>query len=138
MIRILLSPSHSSRASMTRTYWGWQLVPSSFDKGPRTSWCHWSRRDWLAISLRSVIPAQMCLSREGTLLASCTATLVTNLPAWLTSPLPFVKKKLAPSCFFSEYPRAIVRAIVDFPVPAKPFSQKIYRSSCSSAHVCMS
>ena len=32
-----------------------------------------------------------------------------------------------------KYLRATVRAIVDFPVPAKPFSQKMQRSSCPSA-----
>ena len=57
--------------------------------------------------------------------ASCLAMLVKNLPAWLISPPPLEKKKLAPSAFSSKYPRAIVRAIVDFPVPAKPLSQKI-------------
>ena len=56
-----------------------------------------------------------------------------NLPAWLTSLLPFEKKKLAPRRPCSKYLRATVRAIVDFPVPAKPFSQKMHRLSCPSA-----
>jgi hypothetical protein len=34
--------------------------------------------------------------------------------------------------------RATVLAIVDFPVPARPFSQKMHRSSCLSAHSYMS
>jgi hypothetical protein len=61
--------------------------------------------------------------------------LVTSLPAWPTSPPPREKKKLAPRRFWSRYLRATVRAIVDFPVPAKPFSQKIHRSSCPSAQL---
>ena len=138
MIRILLSWSHSSSASTTRTYEERQPLPSSFDSGRRTSWCHWSRSDWFIMSLRSAIASQMYPRRVGTLFASCIATLVTNLPAWPTSPPPFVKKKLAPSRFFSKYLRAIVRAMVDFPVPAKPFSQKIHRLSCPSAHLCIS
>jgi hypothetical protein len=137
IIRMLLLSPHSSSASTTRTYEEWQLLPSSFNRGRRTSWCHWSRRDWLAISLCSVTASQMYRRRVGTLFASCTATLVTNLPAWPTSPPPFVKKKLAPSRLFSKYLRATVRAIVDFPVPAKPFSQKMHCLSCPSAHVCI-
>ena len=65
----------------------------------------------------------------GTLLASCTAVLVTNLPAWLTSPPPRENKKLAPRRSSSQHLQAMVREIVDFPVPAKPFSQKM---KCSS------
>jgi hypothetical protein len=60
--------------------------------------------------------------------ASCTARLVKNLPAWLTSLLPFEKKKLAPRRFYLLYLRAIVREIIDFPVPARPFSQKMHCS----------
>jgi hypothetical protein len=45
------------------------------------------------------------------LFASCTAILVKNLPAWLTSLLPFEKKKLALSRSFLKYLRAIVRAL---------------------------
>jgi hypothetical protein len=70
--------------------------------------------------------------------ANCLAMLVKNLPAWLISPPPLEKKKLAPSDVSSKYLRAIVRAIVDFPVPAKPLSQKMQRSSCPSAHVYIS
>jgi hypothetical protein len=64
--------------------------------------------------------------------------LVKNFLAWLISPPPLEKKKLALSDVSSEYLRAMVQAIVDFPVPAKPLSQKIQRSSCPSAHVCIS
>jgi hypothetical protein len=67
------------------------------------------------------------------LFASCTAILVKNLPAWLTSPPPLEKKKLAPRRSSSRYLRATVRAIVDFPVPAKPLSQKMHCTSCLSA-----
>jgi hypothetical protein len=133
MIRISLSPSHSSSASTTRIYEEWQPLPSSFNSGSRTSSCHWSRRDRLVILLHSVTASEMYRRRVRTLLASCTATLVTNLPACPTSPPPRVKKKLAPRRFWSKYLRATVRAIVDFPVPAKPFSQKMQRSSCPSA-----
>ena len=128
-----MSSSHSSSASTTRIYEARQSLPSSFESGPRTSSCHWSRRDRLAMSLCSVTESEMCRRRVGTLLASCTAILVTNFPACPTSPPPRAKKKLAPRRTCSEYSRAMVRAIVDFPVPAKPFSQKMHRSSCLSA-----
>ena len=72
------------------------------------------------------------------LIASCNAMLVTNLPAWPTSPPPREKKKLAPRRCCSEYVRATVRAMVDFPVPAKPFNQKMHRSSCLTAQLYMS
>jgi hypothetical protein len=91
-----------------------------------------SERDRLAISLRFVTASQMYCRRDGTLKVSCTARLVKNLPAWLTSPPPFEKKKLAPRRFCSLYLRATVRETVDFPVPARPFSQKMHCSSCPS------
>jgi hypothetical protein len=69
--------------------------------------------------------------------ASCNAMLVTNLPAWPTSPPPREKKKLAPRHFRTKHARATVRAIVDFPVPARPLSQKMHRSSSPSAHSCI-
>lgn len=137
IIQIFLLSSHSSSASITGTYDEWQLLPSSFDRGRRMSWCHWSRRDWLAILLCSVTASRMYRRRVGTLFASCTATLVTNLLAWPASPLPFVKKKLALSRLFSKHLRATVRAMVDFPVPAKPLSQKMHRLSCPSAYACI-
>jgi hypothetical protein len=99
MIRILMSLSHSSSASTTIIYSIGQ--PSSFDSGRRTSWYHWSRRDWLVMSRRSVKASYMCWSREGILFHSCNAILVTNLPAWATSLPPREKKKLAPRCFRS-------------------------------------
>ena len=77
--------------------------------------------------------------KGGTLIASCAAILVTNLSARLiSSPPPREKKKLAPSWFLLKYLRATVRAIVDFPVPARPFSQKMHRSSRPSAQSCIS
>jgi hypothetical protein len=85
------------------------------------------------MSLRLAIASQIYCRRDGMLFASCTAILVKNLPAWLTSPPPLEKKKLALRRSSSKYLRAIVRAIVDFPVPAKPLSQKMHRSSCPSA-----
>jgi hypothetical protein len=42
----------------------------SFDRRQRMIWCHWSRRDCFAISPHSVMAAQICKWREGTLLAS--------------------------------------------------------------------
>ena len=90
------------------------------------------------MSLYSVIALEMCQCRVGTLLASCMAMLVTNFPACPTSPPPRAKKKLAPRRTRSEYSWAMVRAIVDFPVPAKPFSQKMHRSSCLSAQLYIS
>src|SRR5271170_8219915 len=67
------------------------------------------------------------------LFASCMAILVKNLPAWLTSPPPLEKKKLAPRRSSLPYLWAMVRAIVDFPVPAKPLSQNMHRPSSPSA-----
>jgi hypothetical protein len=64
--------------------------------------------------------------------------LVTNFPAWPTSPPPCEKKKLAPRRFWSKYFRAIVRAMVDFPVPAKPFNQKMHLPSCASVQLYIS
>jgi hypothetical protein len=64
--------------------------------------------------------------------------LVTNLPAWPTSPPPREKKKLAPRRFCSKYLRATVRAIVDFPVPAKPLNQKMHLPSCPSVQLYIS
>jgi hypothetical protein len=127
---MLWSSSHSSSASTTRMYTDWQPLPFIFDSGRRTSCCHWSRRDWLAMSLRSMITSHKSWWREGMLFASCNAMLVTNLPAWPMSPPPREKKKLAPRHPHWKKSRATVRAIVDFPVPAKPFSQKMHRLSC--------
>ena len=63
--------------------------------------------------------------------------LVTNLPACPTSPPPREKKKLA-ARRLSWYLRATVRAIVDLPVPARPLSQKMHRSSGPSAQLSIS
>jgi hypothetical protein len=85
------------------------------------------------MSLRSLSTSDINGRSAGMLLASCLAIVVTNVPARPTSPPPLEKKKLAPSRFWSEYLRATVRAIVDFPVPANPFSQKIGRLSSPPA-----
>jgi hypothetical protein len=130
---MLVSSSHSSSASMTITYEDRHKSLVSFDSGPRTSWRHWSWKDRFAILLNSLIASQTCRRRVGMLLASCTAMLVTNLSGRPTSLPPREKKKLAPRYFWLKYLRATVRAIVDFPVPAKPFSQKMQRLSCLSA-----
>lgn len=82
--------------------------------------------------------APLCERIAYVLLASCCAMLVTNLPAWHTSPPPREKKKLASSRFWSKLLRATVRAMVGFPVPAMPLSQKSRRSSRPSAQVYMS
>jgi hypothetical protein len=66
------------------------------------------------------------------LFASCMAILVKNFLAWLTSPPPLEKKKLAPRRSSLQYLLAMVRAIVDFPVPAKPLSQNMRPSSPSA------
>ena len=130
-----LSPSHSSKASMTRTSGCWTELASSLDRGLRISCFHWSRRTWLAMLRFFDIASQIWSLRTGWFPASCTAMLVRNLPAWPTSSLPLEKKKLAPRRSLSWYSRATVRAIVDFPVPAQPLSQKMYVSSSLSAHV---
>jgi len=134
IVRTWPSLSHSSSASITRRKEDGDKGLSSFTNfnGRMTSSRHCSERDRFAISLRSLTISQICVWRDGTASASCTARLVTNLPAWLTSPPPLEKKKLAPRRFCSLNLRATVREIVDFPVPARPFSQKISRSSCPS------
>jgi hypothetical protein len=129
---------YSSSASTTRIYKARQLLLSSFESRPRTSSCYWSQRDRLAMSLYSVTASEIYRRRVGILLASCIAMLVTNFPACPISLPPRAKKKLAPRHTCSEYSRAMVRAIVDFPVPAKPFSQKIHCSSCLSAQLYIS
>jgi hypothetical protein len=135
MIRMLFSSSHSSSASITTTYvW----LPRNFDNGPMISCCHWSRRERLAISLSFIIASLINRLIVGIVLAIWIAMLVTNLPACPISPPPRAKKKLAPRQPCSKHRRATVRAIVDFPVPAKPFSQKILHLSCPSAHSNMS
>lgn len=60
------------------------------------------------------------------------------LPAWPTSPPPFEKKKLAPREPCSKYSCAIVRATLDFAVPASPLSQYMRLSFCPSAHALLS
>ncbi len=64
---------------------------------------------------------------------SCVAIIVKNRVALPRSPSPLLKKKLAPSCCQSAKARVTVRAIVDFPVPAAPFSQNIGLQFLSSA-----
>jgi hypothetical protein len=85
------------------------------------------------MSLCFVIESKIYRRKAGTLLASCTAILITNFPACLTSSPPRAKKKLALRRTYLKYFRVIIRVIVNFPMPAKPFSQKIHRSSYLSA-----
>jgi hypothetical protein len=70
----------------------------------------------------------------GTWAIRSVAIVVKNLEALPRSPSPFLKKKLAPSWALLANDCAIVRAIVDFPVPAMPFSQNIGLPLLSSAH----
>jgi len=77
---------------------------------------------WLHIALR--IPAV----RLDCVLASWYARVVKNFEARARSPLPLEKKKLPPSRFSLSHVRATVRAMVDFPVPAIPFNQKMHAS----------
>ena len=62
----------------------------------------------------------------GTLRASCTAKLVKNLPAWLTSPPPLEKKKLAPwytcLCIRTDHTQICLHALV-----INTYSQSGYR-----------
>jgi hypothetical protein len=51
--------------------------------------------------------------------------LVKNILIYPTSPPPLAKKKLALRSPLSLNSRDIVRAMVDFPVPAIPFNQKM-------------
>ncbi|KAH8621456.1 hypothetical protein IG631_23941 [Alternaria alternata] len=101
MIWTLFWSSHSSSASTTSTYFDWPPLFSRRDKGPSTSSRHCSSRDWLAISLCFCMASQILRFEPGMLLASWTAMLVMNLPAWLTSPPAREKKKLAASRLFA-------------------------------------
>ena len=62
------------------------------------------------------------------------ATVVKNLEALPQSPLPLLKKKLAPSYLLSLKCWAIVLLIVDLPVPAIPFNQNMHLLSGFEAH----
>src|SRR5436853_7131562 len=110
---MLLLPLYLFSVLITRMYEDKYDVPVSFDSGLRTSWRHCSWRDRLAISPWSVTALQICRWRVGTLFASCTVTVVQNMPVWPISPLPLKKKKLAPRRFFSKWFRATVCAFVD-------------------------
>ena len=68
--------------------------------------------------LRSVRMSRIYYCASGTCTASCRAIVVTNLLAFLTSPPPLEKKKLAARRPYSKQARATVCTIVDFPVPA--------------------
>jgi hypothetical protein len=127
------SLSHSSRASMTMTTCDVSAPVSSLDRGSTISTFHWSRR--VLLTIPSFFDIAFCIGSLRTeSLASCTAIVVTNFPACLTSSSSLEKKKLAPRHPRSQYSRAIVRAIVDFPVPAHPLSQKKSLPSSPSAH----
>jgi hypothetical protein len=125
---------HSSRASTTRSNGDWIESASSIESGWRIRCFHCSRGALPAISGCSATVLLICCLNADSLLDSCTAILVKNLSARLTSPPPREKKKLAPSRFLLSYMWATVRAMVDFPVPAMPFSQKMHRLSSPSAH----
>jgi len=62
------------------------------------------------------------------------AMVVKNRVALPRSPSPLLKKKLAPNRPWSEKICATVLAIVDFPVPAIPFSQNMGLPFLSFAH----
>ena len=129
--------SHSSKASITRTK-VLQGLMSNFETGSITSCFHWSCRILLAIPSSSDAALAIRSPRTGNF-ASCTAIVVTNFPASLTSSSALEKKKLAkkfaPCRPLSWYSREIVRAIIDFPVPAQPLSQKIFVPLHPSIHV---
>ncbi len=63
---------------------------------------------------------------------------VKSRAACSTVPLASLEKKLAPRSPFSANGCAIVRDIVDFPVPAMPFSQNTHSPFGSSAHCIIS
>jgi hypothetical protein len=60
------------------------------------------------------------------LIASCLAIVGKSFRAFPQSPSPLLKKKLAPSDLVSLKDFAIVREMVDFPVPAIPFNQNMH------------
>ena len=86
--------SHSSKASITRTRVVRTGSMSNFEIGSIRSCFHWSCRILWAIPSSSDAALCICSPRTGNLV-SCTAILVTNLPASLRSSSPLEKKKLA-------------------------------------------
>jgi len=59
IIRISSLLSYSSKASITSTYDDGHELLSSLDIGRRTSWRHWSLKDWFLISFCSMIASEM-------------------------------------------------------------------------------
>lgn len=66
---------------------------------------------------------------------SCCVNVVNNFVAFPRSASPLLKKKLAPGCLFCLKDKATVRDMVDFPVPAIPFNQKMQLPCGDAAHV---
>ena len=77
------------------------------------------------ILLYSAIASQMRYLSARHVTASWIAIVLKSLPVWLRSPRPLEKEKLAINRLYSVRVRVIVRAMVDLPVPAIPFNQKI-------------
>jgi hypothetical protein len=70
----------------------------------------------------------------GILIASCVAIVGKSFLAFPRSPSPLLKKKLAPNDLDWLNDVAIVREMVDFPVPAIPFNQNMHLPWGDAAH----
>ena len=90
-----LSPSHSSRASMTRSI-GDDDLSSWLDKGPKISFSNCSTRPFSAIRGCASRACAICGLTKATCRASWAAIVVKNLDALPRSPWFCLKKKLAP------------------------------------------
>jgi hypothetical protein len=133
-VPILLWSSHSSRASITHTN---TLDARRFlyrDKGCSTNFAHWSCSDCASILVPSRDSRTWRRMSSALHSASCRATLVTKMPAWLESPPPLEKKKLAARRRCSLNSCAMVRAIADLPVPGHPLNQNMQLLSSPSTH----
>lgn len=133
--RVWSSLSHSSNASMTITVvGGWSDFSFMFVRGRKRSLLNCSSRDLDVIHgsvlMRLSIWGANC--RCG--MSSCLMILENKYLALPRSPSPCLKKYVAPSSPLSLNDRAIVRAMVDFPVPAIPFSQRMHLLSWDVAH----
>lgn len=135
MFRISWLCSHSSKASITITeIWGCWLNWLRCSSGWRSSFLNCSLSDFDAmLGLLWSIFYTLDLSSE-ILRVSCFVNIGKNFFAFPRSPLPLLKKKVAPRWSVSLSNFATVRDIVDFPVPAIPFSQKMLFWDGETAH----
>lgn len=137
MSRTSSSRSHSSSASITTTMISVErCLISSSGRYIRLSNCSLSIFSEILGSLSSVF--RTIGIRSGMVIINCSMRVGKRLFALPRSFSPFLKKKLAPSSPFSFRRCATVLEIVDFPVPAIPFSQNMHFPCGDIAHFSIS